>query len=125
MHVLLVDSRVEERTSLRRLFKQDSELDLADEIADVDSLLAQTQAIRPDLVLLDWELLGMRPASMLQALQRLGYPLKVVAFSDRAEARREALAAGVDAFVSREEPVEELMKTVRAVGELSPCFPGQ
>ena len=124
MHVLLADSRAEERTSLRRLFKQDSELDLADEIADVDSLVAQTQAIRPDLVLLDWELPGMKRASMLQALQRLGYPLKVVAFSDRTEARQEALAAGVDAFVSREEPVEELMKTVRAVGELSPCFLG-
>ena len=124
MYILLADNDAQERTALRWLFEQDPELAIVGEIAKVDSLLAQAQAIRPDLLVLDWELPGMQRADLLQALHGLGYPLKVVAFGTRPEASQEALAAGADAFVSKEEPVEELLKTVRSVGELSPYIVG-
>jgi two-component system response regulator DesR len=124
VYLLLADDDVQERTALRRLFEQDPETVIVGEIVDVDGLLEQAQAVRPDLLLLDWELPGMQPAGLVQALHCLGYPLKVIAFGTRPEACAEALAAGVDAFVSKEEPVEELLKTVRSVGELSPYIVG-
>ena len=122
MNVVLADHQARERKALARLLKQDPELNLVADTDEINSLLAQIRAMHPDLVLLDWELPGPKATDFLQALQCLGYPLKVVAFSSRAEVRQAVLAAGADAFVSKDEPVEELLRTVRAVGELSPCF---
>jgi DNA-binding NarL/FixJ family response regulator len=124
MYLLLANRHEQECKALRLLFEQDPEVELAGEAAEAGGLLAQARAVRPDMVLLDWELPGLQASDMLQALRCLGHPLKVVAFSSRREARQEAVEAGVDAFVSREEPVEELLKTVRALAELSPCFAG-
>jgi DNA-binding NarL/FixJ family response regulator len=120
MRVLLADNRTKERAALKRLLKQDPELCLVGEATEVKSLLAQAQAIHPDLVLLDWGLLVLGGADLLPDL--LGCSLKVVAFGEHAQARAEALAAGVDAFVSKQEPVEELLNMARAVCQLSPFF---
>ncbi len=119
MRVLLADNQEKERAALKRLLGQDPELCLVGEAAEVESLLAQAEAIHPDLVLLDWELPGL---GCVDLLPTFGCSLKVVAFGEHIGARQEALAAGVDAFVSKQEPVEQLLNTVRAVGRLSPCF---
>jgi len=122
MYVLLADSQAEERSALRQLFEFDPELYLVGETSEARDLLVQTQTAHPDLVLLEWKLPGLGGANLVSALRCLVRPPKVVAFSEKMEARREALAAGVDAFVSKEQPVEEMLNTVRAVGWLSPCF---
>jgi DNA-binding NarL/FixJ family response regulator len=119
MRVLLADDQAKERAALKRLLGQDPELFLVGEAAEAESLLAQAKTIHPDLVLLDWGLLGLGGVGSLPALLG-GY--KVVAFGEHVQARREALAAGVDAFVSKQEPVEELLNMVRAIGRLSPFF---
>ncbi|MGD9099326.1 MAG: response regulator transcription factor [Anaerolineae bacterium] len=119
MRIFLADHQAKERAALKRLLGQDPELCLVGEAAEVESLLTQAEVIHPDLVLLDWELPGLEGAGFLPTF---GVSLKVVAFSEHVQARQEALAAGVDAFVSKQEPVEELLNMVRAVGRLSPCF---
>jgi DNA-binding NarL/FixJ family response regulator len=122
MHVLLADNQVSGRTALKRLLEQEPELYLIGEAAEAESLLAQAQAIRPDLVLLNWELPGLPAADLLAALQALCGPLRVVVFSDNMKARQEAMTAGADAFVCKEDPLEWLLSTVYAVAGLSPCF---
>jgi DNA-binding NarL/FixJ family response regulator len=124
MYVLLADNKAKNRTVLRRLMEQEPELTVVGEVVEARDLLVQVQGVHPDFVLLDWELPGLRGTGLLVALHCLGCPLKVVAYSERTGARQEALAAGADAFVSREEPLEELVNTLRAVGGLSPYFPG-
>ncbi len=103
--------------------EQESELSVVGEAVEVKDLLAQVRETQPDLVLLDWELPGLRGADLLLALHTL-CPLKIVVFSRRKEARQQALRAGADAFVSRREPQEWLLATLRKVGGLSPCFSG-
>ncbi len=83
------------------------------EAAEAEALLAQEAAIQPDLVLLDWELPGSRPAYLLAAL-RIRRRTIVIALSGRLEACQEALNAGVDAFVSKGEPPERLLATLYA-----------
>jgi DNA-binding NarL/FixJ family response regulator len=122
MYVLLADSQATECVELRQLFELDSELCLVDETSEVGDLLARVQTTHLDVVLLEWELSGLEGDNPVSVLRCLVCPPKVVAFGEHPEARREALAAGVDAFVSKEQPVEELLNTVRAVGRLSPCF---
>jgi DNA-binding NarL/FixJ family response regulator len=122
MYVLLAASQAKERSALQQLLAFDSELCLVGQAGEANELLAQLQSTRPNVVLLEWELPGLGGASLVSALKRLAWPPKVVAFGERMGARQEALAAGVDAFVSKEQPVEEMLNTVRAVGRLSPCF---
>jgi len=122
MYVLLAGDLERERTALKRLLEQDSELNVVGEVTEAEALLAQLQESRPDLVLLEWGLPGLRATDLVPALHCLGRPVKVVVFGARSETQQEALAAGADAFVSKQEPVEELLNTVRAVGGLSPCY---
>ena len=113
MHILLADKQAEVRSALRFLLEHEPGMRVVGEAAEAEALLAQQTAIQPDLVLLDWELPGLRPAYLLAAL-RIRRRTIVIALSGRPEARQEALNAGVDAFVSKGEPPERLLATLYA-----------
>jgi DNA-binding NarL/FixJ family response regulator len=112
MRVLLADDQTKVRSALRLLLEQEPGLSVVGEAAEAEDLLAQVEATQPDLVLLDWELPGLRTDDRLSALRTLCPRLKVIALSGRAGARRAALAAGVDAFVSKGDPPERLLAAV-------------
>jgi DNA-binding NarL/FixJ family response regulator len=122
MYVLLAARQAKERTALQQLLAFDSELCVVGQAGEAAELLSQTQMVHPDVVLLEWELPGLGGANLVSALKSFAWPPKVVAFSRKMGARSEALAAGVDAFGGKQQPVEEILNTVRAVGRLSPCF---
>jgi len=101
MRVLLADDQPRVRFALRVLLERQPELKVVGEAIAVEGLLVQTEATRPDLLLLAWELPGLAAVGSLSALRRICPGLFVIALSGRPEARRAALAAGADAFVSR------------------------
>lgn len=116
MRVLLADDQVEVRSALRFLLEQELEIDVIGETAEARDLLSQVEIAQPDLVLLDWELPGSLVAELLFALRARCVQMKVVALSGRPEARQEALAAGIDAFVSKGDPPEHLLTVLHAFG---------
>jgi DNA-binding NarL/FixJ family response regulator len=82
------------------------------EAIDTEQALELAAGQRPDLVLLDWELPGQNDDPVLERL-RMAWPgLLVVALSGRPEARRAALGAGADVFVSKGDPPERLLAAV-------------
>jgi len=128
MRILLADDQPRVCSALRLLLEQEPWLTVVGEAAESDALLTQVAALHPDLVLLDWELPdanGARPvrpddpgsgAHLFALLRRRCPDLRVVALSGRHEARRAAQEAGVDAFVSKGDPPERLLETLRALG---------
>ena len=128
MRILLADDQPRVCSALRLLLEQEPGLTVVGEAAESDALLAQVAALHPDLVLLDWELPDangagpVRPddpgsgAHLFALLRRRCPDLRVVALSGRHEARRAAQEAGVDAFVSKGDPPERLLETLRALG---------
>ena len=116
MRVLLADKQTKVRSALRLLLEQEPGLSVVGEAAEAEDLLAQVEATQPDLVLLDWELLDQGGAATLAGLRAARPGLVVIALSGRSEARQAALAAGADAFVSKGDPPERLLTTLRAVG---------
>lgn len=113
MRVLIADDQAKVRSALRLLLEQDSAVKVVGEAAEAEELLIQARAACPDLVLLDWELPGLHAAhSWLPILRALCPGLSVIALSGRPEARRVALAAGVNAFVSKGDPPERLSAAV-------------
>jgi len=114
MHILLADKQTEVRSALRFLLEQELGISVVGEVAAASALLAQA-AVQPDVVLLDWELPGLLATNLLSALHSGGHLMIVIALSGRPEARRAALDAGVDAFVSKGDPPERLLAILYAV----------
>ena len=112
MRVLLADDQSKVRSALRLLLEQEPGMSVVGEAVEAGDLLAQVEATQPDLVLLDWELPGLRTDDWLSTLRTLCPRLKVIALSGQPEARWAALATGADAFVSKGDPPERLLAAV-------------
>lgn len=117
MRILLADNRSKVRFALRVLLEQRPEFEIVGEAVDAEDLLAQVEAACPDLVLLDWRLPSTAAADLLLALRGVCPDLCMIALSERPEARRAALAAGADAFVSKADPPEQLLAAIRSLKE--------
>ena len=117
MRITLADNRRKVRFALRALLEQQAEVNVVGEAVDAQNLLAQVAEICPDVILLDWELPGMAADDLLSALRRKCPDILVVALSGRVSARGAALAAGVDAFVSKGEPPERLLSAIDCCAE--------
>lgn len=116
MRVLLADDQIEVRLALKILLGQESGLDIVDETGELANLLIKTKESRPDLVLIDWELSNLRVSDMIPVLRYLHPELRIIAMSGRPEASGAAIAAGVDAFVSKGENSEKLLEAINGLG---------
>jgi CBS domain-containing protein len=85
------------------------------EVTHTEALLVLTQAVQPDLVLLDCELPGLTTIDLLPQLRLASPHLAVVALSGHLEARQKSLQAGVDAFVSKGDPPEKLLTVLYTI----------
>jgi DNA-binding NarL/FixJ family response regulator len=117
MRILLADDQAQVLSALRLLLEQESAIVVVGETGKAQDLLSQAELAQPDLVLLDWELPGSLAADLLSALRARCVQVKIVALSVRPEARLEALAAGIDAFVSKGDPPEYLLTAVHTFGQ--------
>jgi CheY-like chemotaxis protein len=69
MDILLADDH-KVRLAMRVLLEQTPGLTVVGEACNAQDLLAQTNAARPDLVLLDWALPGLHASGTLRTLHR-------------------------------------------------------
>jgi DNA-binding NarL/FixJ family response regulator len=112
MHILLADDQPSVRFALRVLLEQQHALHIAGEALDAADLLTQVRATHPDLVLLGWELPGLKAKGLITALRQAQPGLFIIALSGHFEARHAALAAGADAFVSKGDPPDKLLAAI-------------
>ncbi len=112
MRILLADDEPKVRFALRVLLQQQAGCEVVGEIEDAEELVAQAGTIRPDMVLLHWRMRDLSSVDLLYALKSACPDLYVVALSGRPEARRAAIAAGADAFVSKMDSPDQLLATI-------------
>jgi DNA-binding NarL/FixJ family response regulator len=84
------------------------------ETAKAAGLWTHVQDARPDLLLLEWELLGVGATAALAHLHLLDPRLHIIVLSGHPEARQQALAAHADAFVSTADSAEQMIKVLQA-----------
>ncbi len=113
MHFILADDQFDVRQALICLLENEIEYELVSEATSADELLAWLTTACPDLLLLDWELPGMNGHDLLLRVRALCPNVKVIALSGRPEARGEALTANADGFVSKGDPPDYLLATIR------------
>ena len=113
--ILIADGRPKVRFALRTLLRRQPGLDIVGEAQDAEDLLAQIEGNCPDIVLLDWRLEGLETADLLAVLRWRCPGVYVIVLSGRPEARRRALDAGADVFVSKVDPPDRLLAAIRSV----------
>jgi DNA-binding NarL/FixJ family response regulator len=113
MRILIADDESNVRSALRLLLEHESDLSIVAEATGHSDLYRLTHTTKPELLLLDWELSGAEAHKVAASLQILFPNLIIVALSGRPEARQAALAAGAHAFVSKGDPPEQLLDTIR------------
>jgi DNA-binding NarL/FixJ family response regulator len=114
MKILLADDNPEVRSALRLLLEQEPIFAIVTEVANTQGLLAYLQKDCSIVVLVDWELPGLQRSDFLMRVRSRCPEMKVVALSSKFEARQQALAARVDAFISKAEPPEKILSTLRS-----------
>ena len=128
--VYLADAQTEERSALR-LMLVDLNLQVVGEAADWPTALAQAPATRPDMVVVDWDMVAngsgtARSASSWASLEgssgRALAELRVacqgavvIVLISHLDARQQAaLSAGADAFISKSEMPDRVAERLRA-----------
>ncbi|NLK87249.1 MAG: response regulator transcription factor [Clostridiaceae bacterium] len=116
MKILIADDQSEVRYALRVLFEQQDRFFVVDEAWDMDSLFSKVGRGKPDLLLLDWELSNRGMAIAAARIRELVPGMGIIALSSRPEAEKNAIAAGVDAFVSKGDNPDKLLSTINSLG---------
>jgi DNA-binding NarL/FixJ family response regulator len=117
MRVLVADSQSKVRNALHVLLRQQPGLEIVGEADSAGELLAQAEAVKPDLVLVHWRLSGVPGEELLRGLRMRCPGLRILALSARPESCQEALTAGADAFVSKMDQPERLLGAIRCIGQ--------
>ncbi|MCS7055866.1 MAG: response regulator transcription factor [Thermoflexales bacterium] len=112
VRVLLADDQEKVRSALRLLIEQELGFFVVGEASAADELLHGILKTYPQIVLLDWELPGLPEAHKLDALRLIDPRLKIIALSGAPEARKSALAEGVDGFISKSEPPDGILRAL-------------
>jgi DNA-binding NarL/FixJ family response regulator len=115
MRVILADGHQNVLTALRLTIEEEPQWRVAAEASKAGSLLSLVAQNPPDLLLLDASLPGRRMEDLLKEL-RLTHPeLMIVVLSSRPENHHPALHSGANAFVSKGNPPEDLLKTLHTL----------
>ena len=113
--VYLADAKLVERSALRLLLL-DMDMKVVGEAADWSTTLARTPISRPDMLLVDWELLPEEPVAALEELRSVCPTALVIILISHLDPRQQAaLSAGADAFISKGEMPERVAEILRAV----------
>jgi DNA-binding NarL/FixJ family response regulator len=113
MRVLLADDQENVRSALRLVIDQVPDFEIIGEVTDPDQLLLKIEEGKPDLLLLDWELIPAQRKGFFTTLKNHYPHLYVIAMSSCILSEYEAITAGANAFVSKVEPVEKFILSLQ------------
>lgn len=118
MRVVVVEAHTHVRTALMFLLQQQPDLEVLCAFGPVPDLVARVLALRPEVILLDWEMPRQLTRQVLRAIRRKSGASRVIALCTRPEDEAEALAAGAHALISKGEPPDLVLRAIRGVYNL-------
>lgn len=115
MRFLLADGGAPTRFALCALLEQHPGWKIVGEVASGDLLLEKVKAVRPDVLLIDWNLPGVKSEDCIPVLKE-SYPnLVIIVMSGRPELKLKACSKGADAFVSKTESPDKLLDAISSL----------
>jgi DNA-binding NarL/FixJ family response regulator len=108
VNVFLADSQSDTRSALR-LMIEGLKMNVVGEANSWDSLLALVPASRPDLLLVDWNLINPNTGATLAQLRNICPDYTAIVLVSAMDASEQAArSAGVDAFISKNENIHHV-----------------
>lgn len=117
IRVLLAEDQAMVRGALAALLRLESDINVMADVADGESAWREIQRDAPDILLTDIEMPGLTGLELAQRIQRHQLPVKVVIVTTFARAGflRRALDAGVQGYLLKDAPAEQLAEALRQV----------
>ena len=113
MEIVLASAQFDLRVALEILLREEPGTDVVGTASGAASLRALLQASRPELVLLDWDLPGHPPASLVAEAKSLNPLIQVIVLGKDPDLKQVALASGADAFIVKGDPPRPLLTAIR------------
>jgi two-component system response regulator DesR len=115
MRVLLVDDTAQVRQDLRSMLNLCGGIEVVEEAGNGQDAVALEEALAPDVVLMDLAMPVMDGFAAARRIKARRPGCRIVALTVHAgeEDRRLAELAGVDAFVVKGAPLQELLEAIR------------
>jgi DNA-binding NarL/FixJ family response regulator len=115
--VLLAAPQPDVRAALRLLLL-DLEIGIVGEAADWSTTLALAPETRPDMLVVDWELIPLESGNTLSQLRAVCPTAVVIVLISQLDARQQAaLSVGADAFISKSEMPDRVAERLRMAAD--------
>ena len=118
--VVVVDRLASVRSALFLILGRQPDITIAGDrgnIAGLADYLADNQAT---MLLLDWELTGNEPETLIQSIRTCCPGLHIIALSTRPEHQTEALHAGANAFICKGDEPTNVLNLIRGLARRLP-----
>jgi DNA-binding NarL/FixJ family response regulator len=117
MRVLLIDNQPHVRTAIQFLLDQQPGISVVGTADTSDVLPERANILRPDIVLISWDLWRKSATDLFSALHALDISPRVLVFGSRLEVEQAALQSGADAFLCVYDPPEKFLNVLRDLGD--------
>ena len=113
MRFIVADRQPSTRSALKLLVEQYPDMESAGAAGDVNGLLSLARSAKPDLILVEWELLGAYPKGSLSTIKESS-SATIVVLSCCLD-RSVPLEAGADYYVSKVDKPERLISVIQDI----------
>jgi two-component system, NarL family, response regulator DesR len=113
--IFLADGENHVRAALNLLIKYQPDMVISGEAENAENLLAQVCADPPDVILLDWNLPGIRPQKLVQTLREFCARTMIVVVSVKPEHERAAKELELDGFILKQLPPELFITSLERI----------
>jgi DNA-binding NarL/FixJ family response regulator len=116
IHLLLVEDQALLREGLKRLLESQVDLQIVGEAADGQQAIAQVEALRPDLVLMDVRMPVMDGVTATRLINERFTATKVLVLTTFADDEyvEQAMQAGAMGYLLKDTPAEDLASAIRS-----------
>ena len=113
MRIYIASADKASRLSLLMLVESEPGLVVVGMSDRAESLLTVVRALHPEVLVLDYELAKQAVVDLISDLHHLEHPPKIIVLSVDPQVKATALAAGADAFISKNVPPDNLLSMLR------------
>jgi DNA-binding NarL/FixJ family response regulator len=119
IRVLIVDDHPVIRYGLKHMLESEADIKVVGELDDVRGIAEALSELRPDVVLLDLELGDLHGVDALRRVRQEAPELHVIIYTSHDEEDRiiQAAELGVDGYMLKGSPKEQIISAVRSVNE--------
>lgn len=114
MKILIADRLAKVRYALSVLLQKNSGWMVCDLVGDTGDLLIKVRLHNPDVLLLDWSLLGKHPEEEFKTIQHTCPDLHIIVMGVDPEIKRFSRSIGIHCFLSKAEPADKLIASLHS-----------